>query len=63
MIDKTVLYKFIFEDSGVTKTIRGYVHSEDEFTFKIVAIKSNDLIVIGKRCIIKFSPIAQEEMM
>jgi hypothetical protein len=62
MIDKTVLYKFIFEDSGTTKTIRGYVHSEDESTFKIIAIKSNDLIVIGKRCIIKFSPIPKEEL-
>ena len=45
--------KFVYEDDGKTKVIRGYILKEDEFTYTIKADFTGDEIILGKRSIIK----------
>ena len=52
-MDKNEVKKFVYEDDGQTKVIKGLILEEDEFTFKIKADVTNQEIVLGKRAIIK----------
>jgi len=47
------LYKFVYEDSEKTKVIRGYILENNEFEYKIQAERTNSIIILGKRAIIK----------
>jgi hypothetical protein len=44
--------KFVYEDNGVNKVIRGFLISEDDFTYTIKT-STNEKIVLGKRAIVK----------
>jgi hypothetical protein len=49
--------KFVYEDSGHTKVVRGYIQREDEFTYQILIIDSSEMVVIGKRGLIKVGDV------
>jgi hypothetical protein len=51
------VYKIIYEDNGTTKSIKGNIIDEEEHVYIVNAVISNDIIFIGKRGIIKISPV------
>lgn len=56
-----ILKKFVFEDNGTTKVIKGYINVEEEFVYKITAYKTNINIVLGKRSIVKISNVEGDD--
>lgn len=48
-----IIYKFIFEDNGIIKTIRGHVLLEEEFLVTIKAVETDDVVILGKRWLVK----------
>lgn len=51
-MEKDVLYKFVFEDAGL-KVLKGFVVEEDDYCFKIKPFNSENIIILGKRGLIK----------
>ena len=49
--------KFVYEDNGQTKVIKGFMISQDEFTYAIKADFTGTEIILGKRSIIKIDII------
>jgi len=55
-MEREELIKIVFEDSGTTKVVKGYLVSEDEFVYKIKTL-DNKIIVVGKRAIIQINSV------
>jgi len=56
IFSKTDLHKVIFEDEGKTKIIPCYYIGQDDFSITIKD-KNNVIQVIGKRNLIRFTPV------
>lgn len=52
-MERNGLLKFIYEDAGQTKVLKGFLLEEAEFTYKIKAFGTGEEITLGKRGIIK----------
>ena len=52
------LKKFVYEDNGVTKVVKGFVLEEDDFTYKIKAQRDGSILTIGKRAIIMINSLS-----
>ena len=58
-MEKNERIKIVYEDSGISKVIKGLFVSEDDFTVTIQAFETNQVITIGKRVLIKINPISE----
>ena len=56
-LERKDLKKIVYEDDNNTKVIKGYIISQDEFVYEIEALNTKEPITIGKRAIIKISPL------
>jgi len=54
------LKRFIYRDGEKTKSILGWVISEDEHCFKILAFRDRDEVILGKGSIIKVEKVAAQ---
>lgn len=59
--EKNNLKKFLYEDSGNIKVIKGYLVKEDDFCYTLLSFISNEQIVLGKRSIVKISDVSKED--
>ena len=50
---KEKVKKFVYEDANTTKVIKGIILGEDDFTYTIRARNSSEVIILGKRNLIK----------
>lgn len=48
-------HKIVYEDEGITKVLRGRILAEDEFTLTIQCVGTKDIIVIGKRALVRIA--------
>ena len=56
-MERNVILKFVYEDSGITKVVKGRVINEDDFTYTIKPINGGSLIILGKRNLIQAQPV------
>lgn len=52
-MERKELSKFVYEDDGITKVVKGVILSEDEYTYTLEAANSQERIILGKRCLVK----------
>ena len=51
------ILKIVYEDAGRTKVLRCQILKEDEFTYTVLAEKTKDELIIGKRAIVKIQAV------
>ena len=54
------LKKFVFEDENRTKVVIASIIEETEFLFKVKAQRDGKIFDLGKRAIIKVTPVEGE---
>ena len=55
--EKNNLVKIVYEDDKKTKVIKGFLLKEDDFTYQVKLLDTNEIRTIGKRALVQMVSI------